>query len=59
LFEKDSPQRLRERREIYQFSFVAETPTNESYHASGSLLTNKTCPKGLGLFLFALLREKE
>ena len=27
--------------------------------AFGSLLTNKYSPKGMGLFLFALLREKE
>ena len=43
-----------ERRGIYPFSFVAETPTNENHHASGSRLINKPCPKGVGLFLFAL-----
>ena len=42
-----------ERRGISHFSIVAETPTNENHHASGSRLTNKPCPKGVGLFLFA------
>ncbi len=49
----------RERRGIYYFSFVAETPTNETHHASGNRLTNKPYPKGVGLFLFAFLSEKK
>jgi len=41
------------------FSFVAETATNENQHASGSRIYRGLCPKGLGLFLFASLSEKE
>ena len=45
--------------EIIIFSFVAETPTIEIHHASGNRFNSKFCPKGVGLFLFALLSEKE
>jgi len=37
----DSPQSRRDRREIWGFSFLAETPTNENHHASGNGLTKK------------------
>ena len=33
------------------FSFVAETPTNETHHASGNRLRSKPCPEGVDLFL--------
>ena len=58
-YNKNSPQRRKERKGIYHFSFVVETPTNENHYASGSRLTNKSCPKGMGLFLFAHLSERE
>jgi len=54
-----SPQSRRDRRENYYFAFAGERPANANHHAFGKLLAVKPCPKGLGLFLFALLSEKK
>ncbi len=48
----------RTRRNNY-FFVCRETAANENHHASGSWNKNRHFPKGLGLFLFALLSEKE
>ena len=44
---------------MYVFFVCRETAANEKHHASGSRLINEPCPKGVGLFLFALFSEKE
>ena len=36
------------------FWFAAGRPTNENHHASGSVLTDKSCPAGLGFIPFRL-----
>jgi len=43
----------------YTSEEALETPANANHHAFGKLLAVKPCPKGLGLFLFALLSEKK